>query len=138
MGDWAPVRISAGTFGASRDLLVSPQHRMLLSGATTRLLFDASEVLASAHHLVNDHSIRRQPGGVVTYVHLLLDQHEIIYAENCPAESFFPGDQALEALGPPALFSLFECMPELRCHPESFGPTARYCLTRPETLTLTA
>lgn len=138
MGDWAPVRISAGTFGASRDLLVSPQHRMLLSGATTRLLFDASEVLASAHHLVNDHSIRRQPGGVVTYVHLLLDQHEIIYAENCPAESFFPGDQALEALGPPALFSLFECMPELRCHPESFGSTARYCLTRPETLTLTA
>ncbi|EAQ47734.1 type I secretion target repeat protein [Roseobacter sp. MED193] len=138
MGDWAPVRISAGTFGASRDLLVSPQHRMLLSGATTRLLFDASEVLASAHHLVNDHSIRRQPGGVVTYVHLLLDQHEIIYAENCPAESFFPGDQALEALGPPALFSLFECMPELRSHPESFGPTARYCLTRPETLTLTA
>ena len=102
------------------------------------MLFDASEVLASAHHLVNDHSIRRQPGGVVTYVHLLLDQHEIIYAENCPAESFFPGDQALEALGPPALFSLFECMPELRCHPESFGSTARYCLTRPETLTLTA
>jgi len=138
MGDWAPVRIAAGTFGASRDLLVSPQHRMLLTGSTTRLLFDAGEVLASALHLVNDHSVRRQPGGMVTYVHLLLDQHEIIYAENCPAESFFPGDQALEALGPPALFSLFECMPELRSHPESFGPTARYCLTRPETLTLTA
>ena len=138
MGDWAPIRIQAGTLGTSRDLLVSPQHRMLLTGATTRMLFDTNEVLSAAHHLVNDHSIRRQPGGMVTYVHLLLDQHEIIYAENCPTESFFPGDQALEALGPPALFSLFDCMPELRGHPLGFGPTARHCLTRRETLALMA
>ena len=138
IGDWAPIRIAAGTLGASRDLLVSPQHRMLLTGPTTRLLFDTPEVLAAAHHLVNDHSIRRQPGGTVTYVHLLLEQHEVIYAENCPAESFFPGDQALEALGPPALFSLFDCMPELRSQPQSFGPTARHCLTQPEVLALTA
>lgn len=138
MGDWAPIRIAAGTFGCSRDLLVSPQHRMLLSAPATRLLFDTSEVLAPAHHLINDHSIRRQPGGSVTYVHLLLDQHEIIYAEDCPTESFFPGDQALEALGPAALFSLFDCMPELRGHPESFGSTARYCLTGRETLALMA
>jgi Ca2+-binding RTX toxin-like protein len=138
MGDWAPICITAGTLGTSRDLLVSPQHRMLLTGATTRMLFDTNEVLSAAHHLVNDHSIRRQPGGMVTYIHLLLDQHEIIYAENCPTESFFPGDQALEALGPPALFSLFDCMPELRGHPQGFGPTARHCLTRPETLALMA
>jgi Ca2+-binding RTX toxin-like protein len=138
MGDWAPICISAGTFGTSRDLLVSTQHRILLSDPATRLLFDASEVLAPAHHLINDHSIRRQPGGSVTYVHLLLDQHEIIYAEDCPTESFFPGDQALEALSPAALFSLFDCMPELRSHPESFGPTARHCLTRHETRALMA
>ncbi|WP_122073906.1 Hint domain-containing protein [Pseudophaeobacter sp. EL27] len=138
MGDWAPIRIAAGTLGTSRDLWVSPQHRMLLTGPTTRMLFDTNEVLSAAQHLINDHSIRRQPGGSVTYVHLLLEQHEIIYAENCPTESFFPGDQALEALGPPALFSLFDCMPELRGHPESFGPTARLCLTRPETQALIA
>lgn len=135
-GHWAPIRFDAGTLGTSRDLLVSPQHRMLLTGANARILFGSGEVLSAASHLINDHSIRRQPGGMVTYVHLLLDQHEIIFAEDCPTESFFPGDQALEALGGPALYSLFNCMPELRGDPQGFGPTARQCLTRYETMAM--
>ncbi len=137
-GHWAPIRIEAGTLGTSRDLLVSPQHRMLLTDANARFLFGSSEVLSAARFLINDHSIRRQPCGMVTYMHLLLNQHEVIFAEDCPSESFFPGDQALEALSGAALYSLFNCMPHLRDHPEGFGPTARYCLNRPETLALRA
>jgi hypothetical protein len=137
-GHWAPIRIDAGTLGTSRDLLVSPQHRMLLTDANARFLFGSREVLSAAQFLINDQTIRRQPGGMVTYMHLLLNQHEVIFAEDCPTESFFPGDQALEALSGAALYSLLNCMPQLRDHPEGFGPTARYCLNRPETLALRA
>lgn len=137
-GHWAPIRIEAGTLGTSRDLLVSPQHRMLLTDANARFLFGSREVLSAAQFLINDQNIRRQPGGMVTYMHLLLNQHEVIFAEDCPTESFFPGEQALEALSGAALYSLFNCMPQLRDHPAGFGPTARYCLTRPETLALRA
>lgn len=136
IGTWAPIKISAGTLGTSRDLLVSPQHRMLLSGPQTSLMFDSTEVLASACHLLNDHSILRQAGGVVTYYHILLDRHEIIFAEDSPTESFFPGDQALEALGGEALYSLLQTVPDLRSNPAGFGPTARPCLRRRETLAL--
>lgn len=136
LGDFAPIRISAGTLGCSRDLFVSPQHRLLIRGTAARMLYGSDEVLTAAKHLLNDHSICRQPGGAVTYVHLLLDQHEVIFAENCPTESFFPGDQALEALCPSALHSLFDCLPDLRSNPGSYGPTARPCLTRGETRAL--
>lgn len=135
-GAMAPIKISAGTLGANQDLLVSPQHRILLSSATARLLFDTAEVLTAAKFLVNDHSIRRQPGGVITYVHLMLDQHEVIYGQGCPSESFFPGEQALDALCPASLHSLFEALPELRSDPAVFGPTARPCLTGHETQAL--
>lgn len=42
--DLAPIRIKAGTFGNDRDLLVSPQHRILVSDWMAELLFGEDEV----------------------------------------------------------------------------------------------
>ncbi len=128
-GNLAPVLIKAGTFGAKRDLRVSPQHRMLLSGPEAQCMFGGSEVMAAACHLINDHSVLRQPTGFVTYLHLLLDRHEVIFAEGAPTESFFPGPQAFDAMSAATLDSLFRAMPQLRTNPCGFGPTARQCLT---------
>lgn len=92
-------------------------------------MFGGSEVMAAACHLINDHSVLRQPNGLVTYLHLLLDRHEVIFAEGAPTESFFPGPQAFDAMSAATLDSLFRAMPALRSNPGGFGPTARQCLT---------
>ena len=47
VGKLAPVRIKAGAFENARDLLVSPQHRMLLDGWRAQLLFGEEQVLTS-------------------------------------------------------------------------------------------
>ncbi len=127
-GSLAPVRFEAGVVANERALLVSPQHRMLIQGPDANLMFGESEVLASAKHLVNGGSVRRVTGGEVTYVHILFDRHEIVYAEGAPSESFFPGDIGLEAVDAAAREELFTIFPELRSSTGNFGDTARMCL----------
>lgn len=91
-----PIRIRAGALGNVRDLWVSPNHRMLVRGPQAELLFGQSEVLVAAKHLVNDKTIRAVPCHAVEYFHFLCDAHQIVFAEACPAESLFPGDQTLD------------------------------------------
>jgi hypothetical protein len=132
LGSLAPVRFEAGVLGNTRPLLVSPQHRMLITGPEAVLLFGESEVLASAKHLTNGGTIRQVPGGEVHYVHLLFDRHEIIYAEGAASESFFPGDTGIGAVDEAAREELFTLFPELRSSTGGFEKTARVCLRRHE------
>lgn len=90
--DHAPVRIEAGVLGNEKPLLVSPQHRMLVTGWAVELNFGEDSVLVAAKHLVNGDTITRAPASEVSYVHILFDTHEIVVAEGAPSESFFPGD----------------------------------------------
>jgi len=90
-GRFAPVRIAAGAMGNDRDLLVSPQHRMLVRGWRAELLLGEPEVLVAASHLVGLPGVSREPVAMVEYVHILLDRHEIVFAEGVPSESFHPG-----------------------------------------------
>ncbi|MGH1413197.1 MAG: Hint domain-containing protein [Pelagimonas sp.] len=131
-GKTAPIRIDPSLFGGDRPLLVSPQHRMLLEGYQTELMFGTDEVFAAACHLENGRDVARVPGELVTYIHLMLDQHEVIFAEGMATESFFVGTEALKALHPHARDDLFANFPALRDTPESFGPTARLCLKKHE------
>lgn len=95
-GDFAPVRIEAGALGNERALLVSPQHRMLVSGWMAELYFGEAEVLVAAMHLVGTPGIARHPMTEVEYLHLLFDRHEIVFSEDAPSESFHPGSVLLE------------------------------------------
>lgn len=134
----APVRIAAGKLGNDADLLVSPQHRMLMTGYRAELLFGESEVLVPARHLIDDKDITRQVGGEVTYYHIMFDTHEVVFANNAPSESFHPGQMALEAVTGPAREELFSIFPELRSDLGSYGPTSRLCLKRHEAAMLWA
>ena len=96
-GDHAPVRIRAGTFGNRRDLLVSPQHRILVRGWRAELFAGQSEVLVAAVHLINGSSVVREPCAEVTYVHFMLARHEIVFAEGAETESLDPCGQAAAA-----------------------------------------
>lgn len=95
--DFAPVRFEAGVIGNDRPLMVSPQHRVILSGAMSDLLFGAPEVLVPAVHLVGRPGVTRAPVPSVRYLHVLFDRHEIVLSEGAPTESFHPGGQLLAA-----------------------------------------
>lgn len=94
----APVHIDAGTLGNIRPLVVSQNHRMLITSSPAELLFGQSEVLVAAKHLVNNKSIRICPCPQVCYYHFMCDEHQIVFAEGCPTETLYPGTQALNTV----------------------------------------
>lgn len=120
-----------------RDMAVSPQHRMLLDGWRAELLYGASEVLAPARGLVNDLTVRSAGAEApVTYIHLLLDRHEIIRADNAWTESLHAGQLNKGLIPGPARDELFALFPGLRAYEQSYGPTARPVTTVRETRAL--
>jgi Ca2+-binding RTX toxin-like protein len=130
---FAPVFISpCVALGSENGLLVSPQHRIMMTGYKAELLFGASEVLVPAKHLIDGLAVHRQKQETVTYIHIMFDRHEIIYAEGVATESFHAGDTALTALCEETREEVFAIFPELRTAPLKLGNTARPCLKRYE------
>jgi len=111
-GKHTPVRFEVGAIGNTEVLVVSPEHRMFVTGWQAELLTGESEVLIAAKHLVNGTSITRQNDGGVCYMHLLFDAHEIIEAHGVYSESYFPG-HAKRAAETDAETELAELFPEL-------------------------
>lgn len=128
-GKNAPIRIRAGALGNIRDLWVSPNHRMLVSGAHAELLFGHGEVLVAAKHLTNDATIRQVAKPEVEYYHFMFDTHQIVFAEGCPSESLFPGQQSLQTVTDAARAEIIELFPEL-AHADCIGDLSRYELRR--------
>lgn len=128
-GKFAPIHISAGTFGEHRDLVLSPLHRVLIGGAWSELLFGEEEVLIKARDLVNGTTIRQMAGGMVEYHHLLFDDHQIVFSEKLATESYLPGPQTSASFDPEIVAELCAFFPELRDADggtgSGYGPMAR-------------
>jgi hypothetical protein len=131
-----PIRFKAGALGIGRpdeDLLVSPQHRMLLKGPAAQALFNTPEVLVAAEDLMNDqtvivdHTLRE-----VTYVHILLQRHNVIWANGLESESFHPSNTALDTVDPGQLGALLQLLPGADANPHSYGDYARRNLSSSE------
>ncbi|MCX7379912.1 MAG: Hint domain-containing protein [Alphaproteobacteria bacterium] len=90
--DVNPVRVRAGAFGLGapvRDLLLSPDHAVYSDG-----------VLIPVRYLVNGLSIDQIPTGRITYWHVELERHDILYAEGLACESYLDtGNRASFANG---------------------------------------
>ncbi|HGG06395.1 MAG TPA: Hint domain-containing protein [Aliiroseovarius sp.] len=136
MPELRPVRIRAGVLGEDQpddDLIVSPQHRILVRGPRARALFNTDEVLVAAEDLIDDrkvvldHSARQ-----VTYYHLLLENHEIVWANGVETESFHPANTALDSVEASQRAQLISMFPELEFDPAAYGDYARRNLTRYE------
>ena len=87
VGEFAPIRIAAGTLNNTSDLLVSPDHRLFIYQRTDELGAGRAELLVKARHLLNGTTVTVAEGGFVDYFQLLFDSHQIIYAEGIAAES---------------------------------------------------
>ncbi|MDB6454515.1 Hint domain-containing protein [Falsirhodobacter sp. 20TX0035] len=136
-GAFAPIRIRPGALpDLTADLLVSPQHRMLIEGHRAELLFGEREVLASARHMVDGKHVTVEETGRVTYIHMLFDRHEVVYANGAATESYHPASYGLGGLSEEARAELFAIFPELRATPEAYGRTARRALKVFETRAL--
>lgn len=131
-----PIRLRSGALGTGRpdpDLIVSPQHRMLIKGAAAAALFNTPEVLVAAEDLVNDHSILVDHAlREVTYVHVLLDRHNVIWANGLETESFHPANAALDTIDPGQRAGLLSVFPDLAGNPQSYGDYARRNLSTSE------
>lgn len=120
------------------DLMLSPQHRIVLEGVLPELLFGDPRVLTAATHMENDHSILRQHDcREVEYFHILLDGHHTVFANGLEAETLFLGDAASQALGPEARSEIFTIFPEFQTNLSLAGTTCLTSLNRKETTALT-
>lgn len=131
-----PIRIRAGALGQDRpepDLIVSPQHRMLIKGRAAEMLFQTPEVLVAAEDLLNDrtilvdHELRE-----VTYVHILLERHQVVWANGIETESFHPGNTSLDTVLPDQRSRLLEQCPGIDADPFRYGDFARRNLSTSE------
>jgi hypothetical protein len=114
-----PVLICKGALGndlPERDMMVSPNHRMLVANEKTALYFEESEVLVAAKHLTGLPGVSIATDVAVTYIHLMFDQHEVILSDGTWSESFQPGLQSLAGVGNAQRTELFELFPELATH----------------------
>ena len=128
-GNLAPISFEAGALqDATAPLLVSPQHRMLFTGYEAELLFGEGEVLIHAKFLINGSTVRQNLCEEVTYIHIMFDDHEIIYANGQATESFHADDAGLSAIADESREELFSIFPELRWNTGGHGDTARICL----------
>lgn len=136
-----PIRIRAGALGNGlplRDLVVSPQHRILIKSAIAERMFDEPEVLVPARQLCQIDGIDiAHDLEEVEYFHILLPQHEIVRAEGALTESLYTGPQARAALGSENYAELITLFPELTfdgtheaARPLLSGRTARKMVIR--------
>ena len=75
-----PVRVMAHAFGHGkprRDLYVSPNHAVFLDG-----------VLIPIRLLINGATVAAVPAGHITYYHIELQRHDVVWAEGLMAESY--------------------------------------------------
>jgi hypothetical protein len=78
--DVNPIRVRAGALGPGqpgRDLLLSPDHALFLDG-----------MLVRARDLLNGATVVQEAAEQITYFHVELDRHDVLFAEGAPAESF--------------------------------------------------
>ena len=125
-----PILIRADALGSGvpeRDLVVSPQHRILIRSVIAERMFGQREVLMPANKLLTIDGIdilHHTPDGV-EYWHMLFEDHQIVWSNGAPSESLFTGPEALKAVSPEGRLEIQTLFPEI-CAPNYIPTPARY------------
>jgi hypothetical protein len=130
--DLAPVEILRGALGPKspeRPVLVSPEHRVLMTGHRLELYTGLDEALVPVRLLANGKTMRQRSDlAEVIYVHLMFSHHEIVDCGGLFSESYHPEAVSLAALDSDQRDALYQAYPHLRV----FGALASGPLVRPE------
>lgn len=108
-----PVLFEAGSIGNSSDLIICPEHRMLIADWRAELVMGCDEVLVTAKYLVNGTDVRVLESGRVEYLHLMFDAHQIIFVNGCAVESCLP-DARLKGQSAGGIERIFAARPVAR------------------------
>ncbi|MGP9804606.1 Hint domain-containing protein [Paracoccus sp. NSM] len=123
-----PILIRQGALGPdmpSRDMIVSPQHRVLVNSRIILRLFDVSEALVAAKHLVGLPGIEEAPWEAgVTYTHFMCEKHEVVLSEGTFTESLYTGPEALKAVGSEGRAEILRIFPTLAVDGRATAPAA--------------
>ena len=125
-----PVLICAGALGDGvpmRDTIVSPEHRFLMDLGPSPLGGEEPEALVAARHLVDGAGIRWASMLGVSYLHVLLNAHEVILANGSWTESFHPDDKVMRDLAPSQRDEILVLFPEIA----TMGAAKRFPAARP-------
>lgn len=112
-----PILVRKGALGPgvpSVDFLVSPDHRLLISGAAAKRIFGEDEVLIAARHLVGLAGIENWMASEFEYVHFHCGGLEMVSINGAWVESLQPSEMpAIEGSGRGHRTELFGTFPEL-------------------------
>jgi Ca2+-binding RTX toxin-like protein len=112
-----PVLVRQGSLGNGLpevDMMVSPNHRLLVANDRTALYFDEHEVLVAAKHLITSKGVVSVDAAGVSYIHFMCDRHEVVLSNGAWTESFQPGDMTLKGMGNAQRSEIFDIFPELK------------------------
>jgi hypothetical protein len=131
--DAKPVFMRAGALGPNlpaRDMIVSPQHRILVGGRNQLHDLFASEVFVPAKSLCSLPGVRHMKGKTeMTWIHFACDRHEVVRANGGWSESLLLGPMTRQALSQQDLRALDAVLPPPKDADYLNGPPARPCLT---------
>ena len=112
-----PIRILAGALGPccpEQDLIVSPQHRILVGSRIVENMSSAPTALVAARHQTDVPGIAIADDlDEIEYWHFLFDDHQLVWSNGAISESLYTGKEALKTLVPAARQEVFALFPEL-------------------------
>ena len=135
-----PIRIKVGALGENvpnRDLVVSPQHRILVQSKIAERMFNEPEIFMSAKNMLELEGVEiAKDMTSVRYFHIMCDNHEVIDANGAYTETLHTGEQAMKALTPAAREEIHEVFGEVpyldrrTARPSPKGKFARHLVQR--------